>query len=969
MEEPPKKTKRARKPKVEPEEAPPVVAEPVQQVFGVEIFEPRLIDGKLWLPPKFHTIDARYMLILSHPAHDDLQARELLSKQSPYREEIMNALKVSDINPNDVYVTTMVKYGIGNKSKPDKAAIAECAEQLKHEIALVNPKLIMTMGAEVFKAVMQTTRKQGDYLGEIVDSPHGCKLLANYSPGMILNQDPKLRPEFRYNFVSAKRYVNDELSYESFTYEIIRTPEENIRILQGYLDNVGPVYVGYDAEWCGAKFTDDEVMYTFQYSCEPHKAYILDISKDGREEDRALLDSMKLLLEHPRCRRMGWNIRADDKRLRHRGFNLPSETLAFDGMKACAFFDSRLAKGLETGIRHFTNYPPYYNHLNRALEQHKLKKHEMAKCKFFEPEVFWNYCAGDAVAHRTACLKMMEEMPKLQPKRVVDLYYEVYLPLSDYFLDLESNGIPIDLKVMEEITNQYRMKYAELTEQAMALITPLIPDFNPRSAPAKKKLLYEILKLDPPYYTKSGKSPKPRVWYNKQKAVTQAMYSPSTNNKCLSTLKFELASALEADPTNDDIKHKLDIIGVMLSLSRVGVFATKFLSVKGLDLAAKGIMINNLVSAPTSEEIAEDSEEEGEEAESTGPEEKPLKASYWASLANDDKIHADFFECLANFRSSSTPNVQNPASKVLSHIPDIFVPGYSSMDKDGKKKVANLVPRNLRHIFYSGGPDWHWAEVDVAGADLAIAAFLSKDQDYINDILAGNFHLKKAREYFRDDSITKDDVSRYVSSKSITFRVSYTAELRAAAIPIQSEIFAESGVMVRLQDIEFALDTWNRYATYIEYREACKAQVDEKGYIENARGLKYQFEETENFGIKAGWYNESLAFPIASELAWFLWDISVSMKKFMKSEGLWQKYCYPVNSVHDASYWLVHKDLMKDNYFPEVCKHFFTNEIKIATGDNLGMEMVVGDRWKGKDTVFANETKWNFEKKCWDWKH
>ena len=37
----------------------------------------------------------------------------------------------------------------------------------------------------------------------------------------------------------------------------------------------------------------------------------------------------------------GGNIRADDKRLKLRGINIADATLAFDGMKACGFIDSR----------------------------------------------------------------------------------------------------------------------------------------------------------------------------------------------------------------------------------------------------------------------------------------------------------------------------------------------------------------------------------------------------------------------------------------------------------------------------------------------------------------------------------------------------------------------------------------------------------------------------------------------------
>jgi hypothetical protein len=381
----------------------------------------------------------------------------------------------------------------------------------------------------------------------------------------------------------------------------------------------------------------------------------------------------------------------------------------------------------------------------------------------------------------------------------------------------------------------------------------------------------------------------------------------------------------------------------LLSVSRVGVFATKFLSTKGVALA--------------DESSSEDSDEE------------PLKQSYWSAICKDGKIHASFFECLKNFRASSSPNVQNPASKVLAYIPDIFIPGYSALSKEEQKLKDPLLPSNIRNIFYSGNPDYYWAELDVAGADLAIMAFLSRDRDFIRDIRAGNFHQTKMREYFKDDTLTKQDVSKYVIAKSITFRVSYTSSLNAAALPIQADIYAENGLYVDLETVQYALSTWERYTRYILYREKCLNEVRTNNQITNARGLVLSYENTDNFGILAGWLNESLAFPVASELAWFMWEASVNLKKLLTQDKVWMKYIYPVNTVHDAGYWLVHKDLLQGNYIQEVLKHIFCDYTKLATGDNVGCELSISDRWKGKQKIFDNETKWNFETNKWEWKH
>lgn len=877
------------------------------------------------------------LVVFSHPNKEDLEA-QAFCKSGATADEVLEALDRANISLDKVHFTGAVKHGIGSKSKPTAEEFEEYAAELEQEIALIKPKLIIPMGAEAFKRVMKANIKMGDYIGEIMDSPYG-KVLANYSAGMITVTDPTKRPEFRDVFILADKFLRDDLNYTQYKYFVVDDPEENIQFLQKYI-NSGQLSIGYDAEWFGSKFNDDEVMYEFQYSCEENVAIVLNISKDGVTENRALLDTMKLILERPDAKRLGWNIRADDLRLRHRGFNIPDETIAFDGMKAIAFFDSRLSKGLETGIKMFTNYAPYYTALNRKMKEHKLAKAEMAKMKFLEPDVYYSYCAGDAVSHREACLRMMQVLPENLRK----LYYEVYLPLTNYFTDMEQVGIGVDKEVLEDITQKYHLKYEELKNELITFLKERfnVEDFNPNSSQQKKHLLFNVLKVQPAYYTKSGKSPKSRAWYETQKPQTQKLYEPSTNSKSLSTIKFELKEAIDNNPDVPELKDINKAVELLLSVSRVGVFASKFLSKKGI--------------ASPQEDTEYDEEDE------------PLKQSYWAAISKNGRIHASFFECLKNFRASSSPNVQNPASKVLAYIPDIFVPGYGQMDKDTQKLHEDHLPKNIRNIFYPGNPDYYWVELDVAGADLAIMAFLSKDEDFIRDIRAGNFHQTKMREYFNDASLTKKDVSKYVIAKSITFRVSYTAGLKYAAIPIQADIYAENGLHVGLATLEYALETWERYKKYMDFRERCVSEVKERNRITNARGLVLSYEKTDNMGIVAGWMNESLAFPVASELAWFMWEASVNFKNILKKEDLWMNYVLPVNTVHDAGYWMVHKDLIKDNYIQETLKHVFCEKTKLATGDNVGCELSISDRWKGKEKIFDNETMWNFNANKWEWK-
>ncbi len=920
--------------------------------------------------------EAKIFFVTACPTVEDLKSNCLYSQDSQYAKEIFSMLDRLGKNEDSVWFTSLVKCGTGAK-KPTAEMYAEGLRELKQEIQQYKPKLIVCFGADVFKTIMQKPLKISNFYGVVMDSPVG-KILPTYSPANIYGADPKLRPLFTFHLQTAFSYVDGTYNKKDFKWIVVDDPAQNTQIINHYIENK-KFNVGYDAEWKGV-WKKNEVLYTFQYSCEPDKAVVLDISKDGQTENLALLDTMKPLLEHPECRRMGWNIRADDKRLTERGFKLPEQTLAFDGMKAVAFFDSRLPKGLETGINLFTSYYPYYGDFYLAMKKHGIATENLSEMKFKEPDLFYRYCAGDAVAHYSACMNMISAMnnPKHVSPELKKYYYEVYLPLTNYMMDMELTGLPIDVECLDEMTGLYSScfnllfnklkemvkKYGFDSEQYNVLLElhgkkegakiakeqGITVDFNPNAVAHKKKLFFDAMKLDPPYYVQRTKT-RPRDWFNGKPDSVKAKFSPSTNSKAISSLRFELLEQLKKEKSSDVIKEledKTEILTTYLDLARVGVFANKFLSKVGVD-----------AQEDSSEHPEQDSEEistpDVEEVSDLDYNDTPLKSSYWAALRQGNRIHADFFECLNNYRSSSRVNVQNPASKVLSYIPNIF------------QKYNLETPRNIRHIFYSGHKDWYFAEVDVAGADLAIAAFLSKDKSYIYDIRKGNFHLTKMREYFQNPELTKEDSSKYVTSKAITFRVAYTSNLQSAALPIQAEIFAESGNHIDINTLLFALNTWKRYDTYMSYREDCMAQVDNLWCIKNARGFKYLYEETEEFGIKAGWYNQSLAFPIASELALFMWDVAVSLKRKFVADNTWMKWIYPCNTVHDAHYWLVHKDMLKDNYFQETCKNIFTKDVKIATGDNLGIEMIISDRWKGENKVFQKETTWDFATSSWVW--
>lgn len=169
-----------------------------------------------WVPPRGNT-EATYFILGSYPGVDDLKARRLFPEDGRIGIELHNALKAAGIDPDDCWFSTVVKRGIGSKMKPSAEDIAEGHQHLERELELIKPKIIITLGAEPFKRIVNKNSKVSDYLGEIIDSPYGdSKLLANHSPGTIVAQDPTKRPQFQEIFRLALQHCSNTLHYEDF---------------------------------------------------------------------------------------------------------------------------------------------------------------------------------------------------------------------------------------------------------------------------------------------------------------------------------------------------------------------------------------------------------------------------------------------------------------------------------------------------------------------------------------------------------------------------------------------------------------------------------------------------------------------------------------------------------------------------------------------------------------------------------
>jgi uracil-DNA glycosylase len=157
------------------------------------------------------------MLVGEQPGDsEDQQGRPFVG---PAGRLLDRALAAAGIDRGRVYVTNVVKHfkwePRGKRrihAKPNAAEIAACRPWLETEIGLVQPRLIVCLGATAAQALLGKSFKVTQRRGEFVPSMLGAMAMATVHPSSILRApDEATRHTETERFVEDLRKVADRL--------------------------------------------------------------------------------------------------------------------------------------------------------------------------------------------------------------------------------------------------------------------------------------------------------------------------------------------------------------------------------------------------------------------------------------------------------------------------------------------------------------------------------------------------------------------------------------------------------------------------------------------------------------------------------------------------------------------------------------------------------------------------------------
>lgn len=157
---------------------------------------------------------ASIMLVGEQPGEEeDLRGRPFVG---PAGRVLDDALKRAGLERNDLYITNAVKHfkwqPRGKRrlhKRPDAAEIAACNHWLEAEVARINPRIIVALGASALRAVAGLTDSIESARRLQLAHASGAKVVCTYHPSAILRADAANADQLRTRLVGDLRRARE----------------------------------------------------------------------------------------------------------------------------------------------------------------------------------------------------------------------------------------------------------------------------------------------------------------------------------------------------------------------------------------------------------------------------------------------------------------------------------------------------------------------------------------------------------------------------------------------------------------------------------------------------------------------------------------------------------------------------------------------------------------------------------------
>lgn len=279
--------------------------------------------------------------------------------------------------------------------------------------------------------------------------------------------------------VEAGLTASNNISNTQHEYIALTTDDEIKNLIEELLQQPE---ICFDTETTGIDANDCELV-GMSFSYQPHKAYYIPCPAD-QEKTKQLLKLFDGLFADESKVWIGQNIKYDLLVLKW--YNVELKGKLFDTMLAHYVIEPEGKRSMDLLSEQFLNYEPV--HIEELIGK---KGKTQGTMRDVELEKIKDYAAEDADI--TLQLKHIF-LPKLKEKEVERVFYEVENPLVKVLMNMEYEGIKVDVDFLNDYSKQLE-KDAKEAEERVYSASGL--KFNLASPKQLGEVLFDHLKLDP----------------------------------------------------------------------------------------------------------------------------------------------------------------------------------------------------------------------------------------------------------------------------------------------------------------------------------------------------------------------------------------------------------------------------------------------------------------------------------------
>jgi len=284
----------------------------------------------------------------------------------------------------------------------------------------------------------------------------------------------------------AHSVADKNIGNTEHAYHLVDTEEKQAELLQKLLD---ADTLCFDTETTGVDATQAELV-GMSFAIKPHEAYYVPVPAEYEAAAR-MVQQFKPVLENEKTTKVAQNLKYDALILRHYGVEVKGY-----------YFDTMIVHYLlEPELRHNMDYlsETYLKYQPVSIESILGKKGKKQKnMRDLNPEDVVDYAAEDA----DVTLQLKEYLaPKLKEEGFQKLYDEIEAPLVRALVNIEYEGIKVDVDFLKAYSKELTKEIAEVQDEIHEMAGV---DFNVASPKQVGEVLFDKMGL--PYRFKKTKS-------------------------------------------------------------------------------------------------------------------------------------------------------------------------------------------------------------------------------------------------------------------------------------------------------------------------------------------------------------------------------------------------------------------------------------------------------------------------------